>query len=36
MAVRASLLFLSITDLVVGIWALVLPQAFYTAFPGFG
>lgn len=35
-AKRAALLYLVITNAVPGFWALFLPQAFYSSFPGFG
>ncbi len=33
---RLSLGYIMVTGVVVGAWALVLPHAFYGAFPGFG
>ncbi len=35
-AIRAALLYLVISNAVPGLWALFLPKAFYSSFPGFG
>jgi len=35
-SLRVALLFLCVVGFVVGVWALIFPQGFYDAFPGFG
>lgn len=34
--VRITLLYLGLTNVFPGIWALFIPRSFYTSFPGFG
>ena len=36
MSARLALVYLCLTGLVVGVWALFLPHGFYAAFPGLG
>jgi hypothetical protein len=35
-AIRVLLLLVSVSSVIVGVWALAAPQGFYASFPGFG